>query len=328
MTPVPTSSSRQLAGLNLKKIKIIFPVRGSPGYNPIFNIVVPPSKEAALPPTNLTNSTVPVHVYNDRSGYEGGIVASALLYINDCLARSIRVYLGTAQEHTVYEAKGVSLLMGLHLLNGLSRRLTHPTVMGTDSQAVIKALKNQSSHPGQYLLDAIHRAAEGLHTKQDGLIDNDAHQLALVDGIWWKGKTRGIVDLQLHWVPGHCNFGPNERADEEAKLAAQGSVSDARFLPQLLCKKLPLSLSMLCQENNEKLKKEVALMLEKLAKIHRQFCPFQKILTTYLWSRPPPGISNISAMFGAHRAQPPPLLHSKGGISRLPTVSRHHSGNS
>ena len=145
--------------------------------------------------------------------------------------------------------------MGLHLLNGLSRRLTHPTVMGTDSQAVIKALKNQSSHPGQYLLNTIHRAAEGLHAKQDGLINNNAHRLALVDGIQWKGKTRGIVNLQLHWAPGHCNFEPNERADEEAKLAAQGSSSDTRFLPQLLCKKLPLSLSMLCQENNEKLKK-------------------------------------------------------------------------
>ena len=105
------------------------------------------------------------------------------------------MYLGTTQEHTVYEAEGVGLLMGLHLLNGLSR---HPTV---DSQAVIKALKSQSSHPGQYLLDAIHSAAEGLNAKQDGLINNDARRLAIADGDRWTGKTRGIIDLQLHWVP-------------------------------------------------------------------------------------------------------------------------------
>ena len=61
--------------------------------------------------------------------------------------------------------------------------------------------------------------------------------------------------MQLHWVPGHCDFEPNERADEEAKLAAQGTSSDARFLPQLLHKKLPLSISALRQENNKKLKK-------------------------------------------------------------------------
>ena len=57
-------------------------------------------------------------------------------------------------------------------------------------------------------------------------------------------------------MPGHCDFGPNKRADEEAKQATQGSSSDARFLPRMLRKKLPLSVSALHQENNEKLKKK------------------------------------------------------------------------
>ena len=196
-----------------------------------------------------------MRVYSDGSGFEGGIGASALLYINDRLARTIRIHLGTTKEHTVYEAEGVGLIMGLHLLNGLSHRLTHPTMLGTDSQVVIKALQNQCLHSGQYLLDAIHKSAEQLHAKQDGLINSDERRQAIADGVLWKGRSRGVVDLQLHWVPGHCNFEPNERADEEAKLAAQGSSSDARFLPPILCKKLPLSISALHQENNEKLKK-------------------------------------------------------------------------
>jgi len=29
--------------------------------------------------------------------------------------------------------------------------------------------------------------------------------------------TRGVIDLQLHWTPGHVDFPPNERADEIAK---------------------------------------------------------------------------------------------------------------
>ena len=127
----------------------------------------------ALPLANLTNSTVPVQVYSDGSGYKGGIGVSTLLYINDRLARTIWLYLGTTKEHTVYEAEKVGLIMGLHLLNGLSRRLTHPTILGTDSQAVIRALQNQRSHSGQYLLDAIHKSAEHLHAKQDGLINSD-----------------------------------------------------------------------------------------------------------------------------------------------------------
>ena len=50
------------------------------------------------------------------------------MYINNHLARSLRFYLGTAQHHTVYEAERVGLIMGLHLLNGLSHQLTQPTV--------------------------------------------------------------------------------------------------------------------------------------------------------------------------------------------------------
>ena len=180
---------------------------------------------------------------------------AALLYINDRLARVPQLYLETTQEHTVYEVEGVGLILGLHLLNGLSRQLTHPTVLGTDSQAVIKALQNQRSHPGHYILDTIYHAAKHLHTKQDGLINNVECQQTLAEGALWKGKTKGIIDLQLHWVPSHCDFEPNECAEEEVKLAAQGTSSDARFLPRLLRKKLPLSISALRQENNAKLKK-------------------------------------------------------------------------
>ena len=107
--PSPLHHLVNFAGLNPKEIETLSLVRRSPGYNPVFKTVIPPSKEAALPLANLTNSTVPVRVYSDRSGFEGDIGASVLLYINERLARSIQVYLGTAQEHTVYDAKGVGL---------------------------------------------------------------------------------------------------------------------------------------------------------------------------------------------------------------------------
>ena len=141
----------------------------------MFRIVIPPSREVTLPFANLTNTTIPICIYSDGSGFKGGIGTSALLYVNDHLSRSLYFYLGTPQEHMVYEAEGVSLVLGLHLLNSLIRQLNHSAVLGTDSQAVIRAVNNQSSHSGQYMLNAIHQVAEHLHTKQDDIINHSEH---------------------------------------------------------------------------------------------------------------------------------------------------------
>ena len=83
-----------------------------------------------------------VRIYSDGSGFEGGIGASTILYLKDQLIKMLHYYLGTDQEHTVYEAEGVGLVMGLHLLSSLNSRFTHPTILGLDSQTVIRALDN------------------------------------------------------------------------------------------------------------------------------------------------------------------------------------------
>ena len=195
----------------------------------------------------------PVRIYSDGSGFKGGIGASALPYINEQLVKVLRAHLGSSLEHTVYEAEGVGLLMGLHLLNGLSCELTQTTVLGTDNQVVIKALGNQKSHAGQYILDTIHKSAERLNAKQDQIINRDDRNQTLEAGNSWAGRKRGVINLQIHWVPGHHDFKPNEKADEETKKAAKGESSDAKSLPPLLHKHLPLSISALRQENTAKL---------------------------------------------------------------------------
>jgi ribonuclease HI len=243
------------AKLNPKEIKSISPVRHTPGYSPSFKSIIAPSKEDALEFANITNIVVPIRVYSDGSGFKGGIGASALLYIKDRLSKVLRCHLGSDEEHTVYEAEGVGLAMGLHLLKGLNRQLNHPAVLGTDSQALIKALDNQRSHAGQYILDNIHLFAEQLHAKQDALINHEDRSAARAVNRSWKGRTKGVVDLQVHWVPGHCDFGPNEQADVEAKKAAEGDSSDTNLLPSFLWKSLPLSISALRQLNLLKLRK-------------------------------------------------------------------------
>ena len=79
--------------------------------------------------------------------------------------------------------------------------------------------------------------------------------MTIAEGEDWVGRPKGVVDLQVHWVPGHVDFAPNERVDQEAKKAAQGDLSEAKYLPKLLRKPLPLSVSALHQGNITKIKK-------------------------------------------------------------------------
>ena len=164
-------------------------------------------------------------------------------------------YLGTEQEHTVYEAEGVGLVMGLHLLSSLNSRFTHPTILGSDSQVVIRALDNQQVHPSQYIIDSIHQWAENLHRKQDGIINHTDGESAIAEGKEWIGWPKGVIDLQIHWVLGHVDFAPNKKANEEAKRAVQEHSSKAKYFPKLLRKLLPLSISVLWQSNICKIKK-------------------------------------------------------------------------
>ena len=159
------------ANIVSSQVKTILPIRRSPSYATLFSLVILPNKDKALPLTLLTESVAPVCVNSDRSGFEGGIGSSAILYIKDQLVKILKFYLSSEKEHTVYEAKGVGLAIGLHLLNNLNRRLIHSTILGTNSQAVIRALDNQHSHLGQYILDNILQSAKALHRKQDSPIN-------------------------------------------------------------------------------------------------------------------------------------------------------------
>jgi ribonuclease HI len=124
------------------------------------------SSQTRIKPLKMLFNTLPISVFCNGSGFTGGIKASALLYNGNRCIRTLRYYLGTGKEHTVYEAEGIGLVMGLHLLHGLGRKPTHLTPICSDSQAIIRALDNQYSHPGQHILDLIHDGAEKLHANK------------------------------------------------------------------------------------------------------------------------------------------------------------------
>jgi hypothetical protein len=159
---------------------------------------------------NLAHLGCEYKIYSDGSGYEGGVGASAILYKGERVVKTLRYYLGTDKCHTVYEAEGIGISMGLHLLTNLNRKINSAVIMGSDSQALIRATENQCPHAGHYILDEIHDAAEKLHAKQDGLYNRQERLQAVREGEVWNGRKKGVIDLCLIWVPGHHNFAPNK----------------------------------------------------------------------------------------------------------------------
>jgi hypothetical protein len=121
-------------------------------------------------------------IHPDSSGYEGGIGASAVLYKGPNVIKTLRYYLGTDDCHMVYEAEGVGVYMVLHLLTSLGSRIGGAAILGTDSQALVKATKNQRPHTGHYILDEIHNVAEKLHMKQDELANRQERMQRIQEG--------------------------------------------------------------------------------------------------------------------------------------------------
>jgi len=71
-----------------------------------------------------------------------------------------------------------------------------------------------------------------------------------------KRKRKTKFKLVLRWTAGHVGIEGNEKADKEAKKAANGSNSPAKQLPRYLRKPLPLNPSAVKRKHEEELKKK------------------------------------------------------------------------
>lgn len=245
-----------ITGVIPSSVETVDPARRPPSYRPSFTTHIPKNKDEALARALSTHRSSPVSIYCDGSGFEGGIGASAVMYKDKVEVANLKYHLGPSTKHTVYEGELVGLTLALHLLKSLQSQLHRTTVIGSDSQAAIKALCNQKPHPAHYLLDHVHDAAEDLQSKQFKMRNRAKIRDAKRAGNVLLVPTRGVINLQVHWTPGHVGFSPNERADEIAKQAAQGSSSIADSLPRSLrSKPLPSSISALRQEHTSSLQK-------------------------------------------------------------------------
>ena len=194
-----------------------------------FKIDIPGNKDES----KEVDEQAPEHVkiYSDGSAQDGKVGAAAVLQRNGKTIKTLHYNLGSAEEHTVFEAEIIGILMGLQLIE-TDRKSNISYTIGVDNQAAIKALSSKFNKPGHYIAAEALQAAAKIRRN--------------------KGKK---FSLMIRWTAGHSGIPGNEEADEEAKKAAEGTTTGATHLPKLLRKTLKYSKSAAIQEENMARKK-------------------------------------------------------------------------
>ena len=219
-------------------------------------------RETAITKANRLTGAV---VYTDGSGHDGKIRAVAVLMADGMEIQTLQYHLGSETEHTVYEAEAITVILALHMLTTLKRKLKKVTI-GTDNQAVLMGLRNQRSKPGHYLLDKIHDMMEDFQVMQTrnrgGKVKGykkGVGRTRLEDGSigWIEWRLKVKCKVKYVWTPGHEDIDGNKCVDEAAKDAASGPSSRTKDLPAFLrCKPLPVSISAVKQFQKRAMKKQ------------------------------------------------------------------------
>jgi ribonuclease HI len=168
-----------------------------------------------------------IQIFTDSSGQNGSIGAAAVLTHEGKAPCTLHFYLGTDEEHTVYEAEAVGLTLAAHLL-ATEQQMTFPASILADNQAVLKHSESTTPKAGHYLIEHFNRIMDSIK----------------------KSNQRRCFSVTIHWIAAHSEVIGNKLADEEAKRAAEGNQnnSTAADLPQYLSSsQLPDSISAIKQ---------------------------------------------------------------------------------
>ena len=202
-------------GIQPLRYETILPTRRRRNYRVLGKINIDDDRDVAIANANRLSGLV---VYTDGSGYDKKIGAAAVMTKNGREIDSLQYYLGTEEEHTVYEAEAIAVVLALHMLANVKKKLEKVTI-GMDNQAVLMGMKNQRSKPGHYLMDKIHDAMEDFQVTQaryrgervEGY-KKGTGRTRLDDGSrgWKEWRLKVRCETTLTWTPGHEGIEGNE----------------------------------------------------------------------------------------------------------------------
>lgn len=229
----PLHELAQSLPMDPDKIEMVPVVRINPANRSKtpFQVSIPATKEESKIIDRSAREEI--KVYTDGSIHRDKVGAAAVMYRKGKRTRTLRLHLGAASDHTIYEAELVGLLMGIYMIKTEKKGKT-ACAIGADSQAAIQALESELTSPGQHL------AAEFLDL---------ARQVALSRS----GGTRdgNSYKLTVRWTAGHIGIKGNESADSEAKKAVAGLSTARADLPPYVRKTIKSSISALKQAHNK-----------------------------------------------------------------------------
>ena len=189
---------------DLKKIERIDAFPTPPWWRPPDTTIDDNPEEALKRHNDLQKNTNRSSIYTDGSGYNGGVGAAAVFS-----QAEYRLYLGTAEEATVYAAELVGVMAAFDIIRFLIARNHDQGREGydiyTDNQAAIKAVQTGYTRSGQETLREIAK-------------------------MWEQIRESTTANITIIWTPAHLGTPGNEHADQAAKKAAEGDVQTSQSL--------------------------------------------------------------------------------------------------
>jgi ribonuclease HI len=195
-------------------------------WRPGFQVKIAPSREEAVQMDE--NDTAGIQVYTDGLGMSGEISVAVVLYRNGQRKSALRIKPRAEADHTVPEAEGVGLVLGLELIQA-EKHVTRASI-AADNLALITRTTDTRASAAHHIWDLFHS------------------RLAMV-------KSRHpALHMTMRWVPGHEGVRGNEEADRLAKLAITQGSSAHQKLPAPLWRGLPQSKATMVRQAKEMIK--------------------------------------------------------------------------
>ena len=223
----PSPIENLLRTFKLRRIQIetILPTAQCPLQVPKFPIKIAASREESI--KFEKEDPADFKVYSDGSGLDGDVGAAAVLYRKGRFTpvSTLKYCLGPSSKHNTYEAEAIGAILATKLLSDCPDTIGKKATIYIDNQSVLASLKHPKATSGQHLIK---------------------HLLTLANAL--------ACNLDAHWISSHSKVRGNEKVDELAKEAANGTSSERIKLPHLLRNPIPVSASATKQAYHGKLK--------------------------------------------------------------------------